>query len=314
MKKIIRKLAVAVCMLLILAPFFQPLSYAEDVYTDNVVIVLDCSGSMGEKMTGTDIIKLDAAKSALKDVLKQIPETTHLGLLQFSAGNTSREWLYPLGAKNDAELIKAIDTPRPGGNTPLGAYMKIGADRLLQEREKQHGYGSYKLLVVTDGESTENPCPVDRYTQDIISRGITVDAIGINMKSAHTLATKVHSYRSANDPKSLAKAIAEVFAEVGGAKNDATGKEVFELIAPLPSEIATAIIQALSASGNHPIGEKPAPKQEPQAQAGQDAQQGQQAQGATASQGNAGNKVLFWVILIAIIVVVGISIIAKLTE
>src|SRR3989338_1185615 len=310
MKNIIRKLAVAICMLLILAPFFQPWSYAEDVYTDNVVIVLDCSGSMREPMYNTDIMKLNAAKSALKDVLKQVQETTHIGLLQFSAGNTSKEWLYPLGVKKDVEFMNAIDTPKPGGNTPLGKYMKIGADRLLQEREKQHGYGSYRLLVVTDGESTESPCPVDSYTQDIISRGIIIDAVVINMDRAHTLATKVHSYRSANNPGSLKKALAEEFAEVGSVKNDATGKEVFELIAPLPSEVAAAILQALSASGNHPIGEKPKPKQEPQAQAGQDAQQGQS--GATASQDHSA-ALLMWVI-IGVVVIALLALLGKLLE
>ena len=35
--------------------------------------------------------------------------------------------------------------------------------------------------------------------------------IGVNMKSDHTLATKVHSYRRADDPSSLTKAFSDVF-------------------------------------------------------------------------------------------------------
>ena len=77
--------------------------------------------------------------------------------------------------------------------------MKQGADALLDARKKQFGYGTYRLLVVTDGE-TDDAGLVDGYTPDIISRGITIDAIGVEMQSQHTLATMVHSYRSADDP------------------------------------------------------------------------------------------------------------------
>jgi len=53
------------------------------------------------------------------------------------------------------ELKKAIDPISHGGRTPLGQYMKIGADALLAKKEKQHNYGSYRLLVVTDGEASD---------------------------------------------------------------------------------------------------------------------------------------------------------------
>ena len=76
--------------------------------------------------------------------------------------------------------------------------MKKGADTLLKARKSQYGYGSYRLLVVTDGEASD-PGLVERFTPDIISRGIITDVIGVDMNKAHTLATKVHSYRSAND-------------------------------------------------------------------------------------------------------------------
>ena len=84
--------------------------------------------------------------------------------------------------------------------------MKRGADALLKAREKQFGYGTYRLLIVTDGEAGD-PRLVESFTPDIISRGITIDVIGVEMPSRHTLATRVHSYRNANDPESLRQAI-----------------------------------------------------------------------------------------------------------
>jgi hypothetical protein len=157
--------------------------------------------------------------------------------------------------------MQAIDRPMPGRGTPLGAYIKKGADRLLEARAKQFGYGTFRLLVVTDGEA-EDQNLVDRYTPEVIARGITVDVIGVAMNERHTLATRVHSYRSANDPDSLKRAVAEVFGEIGGRGNDTVTAETFAEIQPIPAEAAQAMIQALSSSGNHPIGERPPVKRE----------------------------------------------------
>ena len=180
-------------------------SSASEFDYNNVVIVLDASGSMKEKMRGTSMKKMDAAKVALQEVLKQVPMDTHLGLLVFSSSNLADDWVYPLGPRDDVMLRKAISLPQAGGRTPLGAYIKKGADRLLDERGRQHGYGSYRLLIVTDGEAQDRNL-VDRYVPEVIGRGITIDVIGVDMKTTHTLATRVHSYRSADDPASLKKA------------------------------------------------------------------------------------------------------------
>jgi hypothetical protein len=145
----------------------------------------------------------------------------------------------------------------------LGRYIKIGADRLLQERAKQFGYGTFRLLIVTDGEA-EDRTLVDKYTPDVIGRGIRVDVIGVAMAANHTLARRVHSYRAAHDPASLRRALSEVFAEVGGNRGDKSDAEVFELLEPISAEVASAAIQALANSDNRPIGERsvqrPGPK------------------------------------------------------
>jgi hypothetical protein len=244
---------------LILGFLLVPGSFAQDA-VDNVVIILDSSGSMAGPLPGGNTDKMTAAKAALKQVLQSVPQETRIGLLVFSAKNVETDWIYPLGPRDDAKLMQAIDQPMPGKDTPLGAYLKKGADRLLEARAKQFGYGTFRLLVVTDGEAQDQPL-VDRFTPEIIARGITVDVIGVAMNQRHTLATRVHSYRSANDPSSLKRAIAEVFAEIGGRASDTTGAEVFAQLKPIPGEVAQAMIQALASSGNQPIGERPRPSQ-----------------------------------------------------
>ena len=229
-----------------------PLGQAQVQVTDNVVVVVDASGSMGANMAGTGRDRMSVAKDALKQVLDQIPDTTHVGILVFPSGN----WVYPLGPRKESMLAGAIDSIQAGGGTPLGDYMKRGADALLEARKKQFSYGTYRLLVVTDGEAGD-PRSVEVFTPDIISRGITIDCIGVEMASRHTLATKVHSYRNANNPESLRQAISEVFAEVASGDAGQAGEDAFELIADLPEATASAMLKSLSTSGNQPIGEAP---------------------------------------------------------
>ena len=222
---------------------------------DHVVIVLDASGSMKQKMPGTNQPKMDAAKEALVEVLSNIPQSTHVGLVVFSAADIKDHWVYPLGPRNDDQLIPAIRNINPNRGTPLGRYIKIGADRLLEERKKQFGYGTYRLLIVTDGEANDRDL-VEQYTPEVLARGLRVDVIGVAMDQDHTLATKVHTYRRANDAATLKQAIAEVFAEVGGNQTGNVADEnAFELLAPIPLEVASLAINALSQSGNDPIGE-----------------------------------------------------------
>ena len=108
-----------------------PLGQAQVQVTDNVVVVVDASGSMGTHMANTGRDRMTVAKDALKQVLDQIPDTTHVGVLVFPRGN----WVYPLGPRRESMLAGAIDSIGEGGSTPLGEYMKRGADALLQARK-----------------------------------------------------------------------------------------------------------------------------------------------------------------------------------
>ncbi|MDO9262700.1 MAG: VWA domain-containing protein [Desulfosalsimonadaceae bacterium] len=231
-------------------------SAAQEIGDDanNVLIVLDASGSMDDMMQGTSLQKMAAAKNALIRVLEQIPENTNVGLLVFSSSNLRNDWVYPLGSLDKVKLEEAIRLPMPQGRTPLGAYIKKGADRLLKQRESQFGYGTYRLLIVTDGEAQDQDL-VNQFVPEVIARGITMDVIGVDMRKEHTLATRVHSYRRADNPESLARALIEVFAEVGGTGNDAAGENAFDEIAAIPEETAKAMLKAISSSGNQPIGE-----------------------------------------------------------
>jgi len=234
---------------------FVPSLYAQEtaLHSENIVVLLDASGSMNETFSSdANRTKLQTAKNALKSVLSKLPDDINIGLLIFSTSH-STPWLYPLGVKESDRFLNAVAGVRANGGTPLGQYMKMGADALLAQREKQYNYGSYRLLVITDGKARDAHL-VDAYTPAIMNRQIRVDVIGVDMPEDHMLATVVDSYRRADNPEQLIEAVSKILAETSSSTIDAD-EDLFELIQPLTNELARGMIEALSAvPSNQPIG------------------------------------------------------------
>ena len=133
-----------------------PTARAADERHDTVVILLDASGSMRLELQGTRQSRMAAAKSSLKAVLQKIPQSTHLGLLVFSAANLTNDWAYPLGPRDDPRLLAAIDDP---------ARQRHAARPLHQDRRRPIAVGAgrnwlryHRLLIVTDGEAQIRTC------------------------------------------------------------------------------------------------------------------------------------------------------------
>lgn len=217
----------------------------------NVVVVLDDSGSMEDNMRTNNgrMQRIAVAKNALIAVLSKLPSETNLGVLALNTKVNGSNWIYPFGPANAQSLENNIRQIRARGGTPLGEFLKLGADQLLEAR-KQQVYGTYRLLVVTDGEAND-PNLVDAYLPDIQARGLIMDVIGVDMGSDHSLATRVSNYRRADDDGALQQAISEVFAETS--TDDQDSESDFEMLAALPDEFATGALKALAASGNAPI-------------------------------------------------------------
>jgi hypothetical protein len=221
--------------------------------TQNVVIVLDNSGSMQFKLRDNkNLTRMDAAKIALINVVSNLPNDTKLGIVLLNGQWNPDKWLVPLKILDKKYTTTQIKSFHPNGGTPLGGCMKTGTDVLLDLRKNEQ-YGPYRLLVVTDGEATD-PALVESYLPDIMSRGIIVDCIGVDMVENHSLATKVNNYRKGNNPEQLAKAISATFAETSNGKD---AEEDFKLLDSIPDGMAPKLLIALGQVGNHPIGEVP---------------------------------------------------------
>lgn len=242
-------------LLLSLAPAPLPVQTAQEnagFDRDNVVICLDASGSMRDALVGAGSNKMEAAKRAIEVVLRTVPAETQVGLLVFSGRHKTQDWVFPLGPRNDAELVRRMQPITGSGKTPLGRYLKEATDVLLGQRQKQSGYGSFRLLVVTDGQATDGDV-LDTFLPDVLRRGIVVDVIGVAMKSRHVLATKVHSYRSADDAFGLQTAITEVFAEMQDL-DSADSVANYELLDAFPDNAVQGVIDLIAVRNDEPIG------------------------------------------------------------
>ncbi len=221
------------------------------ISADNtVVVILDDSGSMKQAMP-SGILRIDAAKQALTAVLSQLPPDTRVGVLTLNTKLNGEHWIVPMGKIGDAVWKEPITKIKAEGGTMLGEFSKVATDELLKLRAANR-YGSYRLLIVTDGEATD-PAVLSSYLPDILSRGLTLDVIGVSMAGEHSLASLAHSYRSADDAKSLTAAISDVFAETAG--DDQSSQSDFELLEALPEGVSEEVIKSLTVVNNDPVKE-----------------------------------------------------------
>lgn len=227
-----------------------------DLYADNIIIVFDASASMGDSIgTGDRSIKIAVAKSSLRQVVAKLRDNTNIGLFVF--GNVSNTNPVPIAPKNVKNLNYAIDNIKDGGGTPLGEFIEKAANQLLQQRQKNLGYGRYKILVVTDGEATDRN-KMASVAPEVLKRNLSLDVIGVGMTSEHQLAKMSTSYRAANDTDALNKALQDIVAETPAKVKDVSGSDNdFDLIKGLSDEQAKTIILTLGNTENQPLFEKP---------------------------------------------------------
>lgn len=215
--------------------------------SQKVVVVVDDSGSMADRMRYERVQKMQAAKQSLRVVLEKLPEDAEVGVLALNRG-----WLIPVQALDRTKLQSQVQGLRASGGTPLGTRMKEATDKLLELRSKDP-YGDFRLLVVTDGEASDQEV-LTSVLPDIMSRNLMVDVIGVDMESEHSLATEVTNYRRADDPASLEAAIAESLAESDDS-NIVGGQSDFELLSMLDADVAPLVLTKLAETNNAPITE-----------------------------------------------------------
>jgi len=215
----------------------------------NVVIIIDDSGSMAALLqANSGISRMTAAQDALIKVLRDVPDDAQVGVLALNSQGQGGNWVIPMGPLDRGDVEQRINSINAAGGTPLGAAMQVALNTLLESRQRQM-YGTYRMLIVTDGEAGDAEL-VERYVPIARARGFILDVIGVDMPGNHSLATKANTYRRADDEASLATAIADVFAETADDSGDA-GQSDYDMLAPLPIEIASAALTTFSQVDNN---------------------------------------------------------------
>lgn len=275
-----------------------------------VVVVLDDSGSMRQVMADESggRPRIEVAKNALQRVIKKLPDGTRFGIMLLNGASTEQGWLIPLGELNRKVALQRVANVYADGGTPLGQSMMAAMDQLLQLR-KQQPYADYRLLVVTDGEATDGWL-LDQHLGEMVSRGVVVDVIGVDMQAAHSLSSKSHSYRRANDAASFERALTEIFAEESATSDAVDVQANFDRIAGLPDDFARDLLTTWALMPNQPIGRSAAESTDIVTPADQAAYQGNSSTSAPTSnypQGNAVNtpsnetgpgRILFYIVVV----------------
>ena len=133
----------------------------------NVLLVLDTSGSMGEEVRGTGESKLDLAKRAAINSLREFSDSDRVGLWMFSTrleGDSDHRELVPVGPMSEKppdgggqtrrELLRSRlqDLPADGGtglyDTSLAAFQEVG-NRL--DRDSINA-----VVLLTDGRNEDD--------------------------------------------------------------------------------------------------------------------------------------------------------------
>ncbi|MCL3819884.1 vWA domain-containing protein [Aeromicrobium wangtongii] len=183
-----------------------------------LVLLLDASGSMKETATG-GTTKIEAAKSALTDVVKRLPDDARVGVRVFGATVENRgdkgacndtQNVVPVGPLDRDGIVGAVRSYKPYGETPIGNALKGAAKDLGPT-------GKRTIVLLSDGEPTCDPDPC-KVARDLRAGGIdlTVNVVGLNVSGKARSALQCiadaggGTYYGVDEPDELASSLVSV--------------------------------------------------------------------------------------------------------
>jgi hypothetical protein len=211
-----------------------------------LAIVLDASGSMGEKEPGTDTTRFQAALNALEKALATLPDKMRISLRVFSHKGFENKsqllWSYNDDWDNDPREIKRKVAPlrslEPRGETPLVRTM-IEA----KEHDFPPGFGGTRgLLVLTDGADNDRAFSGPKQASQAL-RNAFADAG--NGRAGSSIIIRAVGFHVTDEEKAQNKAFKDAIEELGGQyeyADDVSGlqKYLMDTLGELSYEIETA--------------------------------------------------------------------------
>lgn len=157
---------------------------APAVVDSKLMLVMDSSGSMKQKLPHGAGSKISAAKRALTAVVNGLPATQQVGLRVYGATVFSRrdagactdsQRVVDLGAGNRAQLRRQIKKYAPYGETPIGYALQQAAQDLGST-------GQRTIVLVSDGQPTCDPAPC-QVAAELAKEGIQlkIEVVGLDV-------------------------------------------------------------------------------------------------------------------------------------
>ena len=165
------KKALLIFLVSVLALFTAASTTLAEKAEKNILLILDASGSMKDKMSGK--LKIIIAKEILSDLIDELPADVSTGLLVY--GNALQNSCQTVNVavpvkKMDREALKKALRPiEAKGKTPIAFSLQKGAD-LLKALP-----GEKALILISDGEETCGGNPLA--TAEKIRRDLGIDVV-----------------------------------------------------------------------------------------------------------------------------------------
>jgi hypothetical protein len=188
----------------------------------DLVIILDCSGSMDEK-TPDGISKMDAAKKVLGEMIPKIPNGMRTCFMIYGHDADldcqAVKVVHPLASmdvEGKAELTKFINGLRPVGATPIALSLRIAGKELAKRSDAFCG-----IILITDGMETCKGDPAAEAEKLTKTLNLTfgVNVVGLALNEQETKAVKEIAehgkgkFFAANTAGDLNKALGELVAK-----------------------------------------------------------------------------------------------------
>lgn len=142
----------------------------------SVMLLVDTSGSMSE-LDPNGVVKLDGAKSALRDFLSSVSDSARIGLRTYpdtaASGCNSGSVAFPIGEHDRTDIQSVISALEADGDTPTAVALEAAFVEDLPPTGKR------TVVLISDGESTcgGDPCEVARSFAD---QGVEVETPTVN--------------------------------------------------------------------------------------------------------------------------------------
>jgi len=187
-------------------------SAADPNPSPSVELLMDSSGSMNAD-DGSGTKKIDAAKTAVNDLVESLPRDTRVGLRVFGGrlpnkdkarGCRDTRQIFSVERQDPADVRRVIEGYRPTGFTPIALSLERAAKDLPST-------GRRTIVLVSDGEDTCKPPSPCSVAARVARKGvdIKIEAVGlrVNAKARRELQCVARvgrgSYRDADNAQEL---------------------------------------------------------------------------------------------------------------